>query len=184
MQACFSDQIDSSIDPDRPDPPRATVAVYVDDIVVKMPHADDLVATLSTTLANLKRFNIKLNPEKYTFGVPKGKLLVYMVSERGIEANRDKIAAITNMGPIRGVKGFQSLTGCLAVLSQFIAWLGERGLPLYKLLKKSDTFVWMEEAQVALDRLKAPLSSPLVLVALEPCEPLLLYLAVWQSRLN
>ena len=105
MQSCFSDQINPPIDPDQSDPPRATVAVYVDDIVVKTPRADDLVATLSATVANLKRFNIKLNPEKCTFGVPKGKLLGYMVSERGIEANRDKIAAITNMGPIHGVKG-------------------------------------------------------------------------------
>ena len=104
MQACFSDQINPPIDPDRLDPPRATVAVYIDDIVVKTPRADDLVATLSATFTNLKRFNIKLNPEKCTFGVPKGKLLGYMVSERGIEANRDKIAAITNIGPIRGVK--------------------------------------------------------------------------------
>ena len=135
MQACFSDQINPPIDPDWPDPHRATAAVYVDDIVVKTPRADNLVAILSTTFANLKRFNIKLNPKKCTFGVPKGKLLGYMVSDRGIEANCDKIAAITNMGPIRGVKGFQSLTGCLAVLSRFIAWLGERGLPLYKLLK-------------------------------------------------
>jgi len=75
MQTCFSDQINPRIDPDRPGPPRATVAVYVDDIVVKTPRADDLVATLSATFANLKRFNIKLNPEKCTFGVPKGKLL-------------------------------------------------------------------------------------------------------------
>ena len=100
-----------------------------------------------------------------------------MVSERGIEANHDKIAAITNMGPIRGVNGVQRLTGCLAALSRFIAWLGERGLPLYKLLKKSDTFVWTEEAQAALDRLKTLLSSPPVLVAPDPCEPLLLFLA-------
>ena len=123
-----------------------TVAVYVDDIVVKTPCADNLVATLSATFANLKRFNIKLNLEKCTFGVPKGKLLGYMVSERGIEANSDKIVAITNMGPIRGVKGIQRLTECLAALRWFIARLGERGLPLYKLLKKSDTFVWTEEA--------------------------------------
>ena len=136
------------------------VVVYVDDIVVKTPRADDLVATLSATFANLKRFNIKLNLEKCTFGVPKGKLLGYMVSERGIEANSDKIVAITNMGPIRGVKGVQRLTGCLAALSRFIARLGERGLPLYNLLKKSDTFIWTEEAQVALDRLKTFLSSP------------------------
>ena len=121
MQACFSDQIDPLIDPNRPDSPRATVAVYVDNIVVKTPHAGDLVATLSAMFTNLKRFNIKLNPEKCTFGVPKGKLLGCMVSERGIEANSDKIAAITNMGPIRGIKGIQRLTGCLAALSRFIA---------------------------------------------------------------
>ena len=48
---------------------------------------------------------------------------------------------------------------------------------MYKLLKKSDTFVKTEEAQVALDRLKTFLSSPPVLVAPDPCEPLLLYLA-------
>ena len=51
------------------------------------------------------------------FGVPKGKLLGYMVSEHGIEANCDKIAAITNMGPICGVKGIHRLTGCLEALS-------------------------------------------------------------------
>ena len=119
-----------------------TVAVYVDDIVVKTPCVDDLVATLSATFANLKRFNLKLYHEKCTFVVPKGKLLGYMVSERGIEANRNKIAAITNMGPICGIKGVQRLTGCLAALSRFIARLGERGLPLYKLIKKSNTFVW------------------------------------------
>jgi len=142
MQACFSDQINSLIDPDRPDSSRAMVAVYIDDIIVKTPRADDLVAALSAIFANLKRFNIKLNREKCTFGVPKGKLSGYMVSERGIEANRDKIIAITNIGPICGVKGVQRLTGCLAALSRFIARLGERDLPLYKLLKKSNTFAW------------------------------------------
>ena len=92
-------------------------------------------------------FNIKLNLEKCVFGVPKGKLLGYIVFERSIEANPEKIVAISNMGPIRNIKGMQRLTGCLATLSRFISWLGERGMPLYKLLKKTDAFVWTEEAQ-------------------------------------
>ena len=54
--------------------------------------------------------------------------------------------AISNMGPIRNVKGVQRLTGCLAPLSHFISRLGEWGMPLYKLLKKMDAFVWTEEA--------------------------------------
>ena len=88
-----------------------------------------------------------MNPEKCFFGVPKGKLLGYIVSEHGIEANPEKIMAISNMGPIHNVKGVQRLTGCLAALSRFISRLGERGMPLYKLLNKIDMFVWIEEAQ-------------------------------------
>ena len=63
------------------------------------------------------------------------------MSERGIEVNPKKIAAISNMGPIRNVKGVQRLIDCLAALSRFISWLGERGMPLYKLLKKTNAFV-------------------------------------------
>ena len=96
---------------------------------------------MAATFVNLRRFNIKLNPKKCIFGVPKRKLLGYIVSERGIEANPEKITAISNMGPIRNVNCVQRLTGCLAALSRFISWLGERGMPLYKLLKKTDAFV-------------------------------------------
>ena len=63
------------------------------------------------------------------------------MSECGIEANPKKIMAISNMGPIHNIKGVQRLTCCLAALSRFISWLGEREMPLYKLLKKMDTFV-------------------------------------------
>ena len=80
---------------------------------------------MAVTFANLQRFNIKLNPKKCVFGVPKGKMLGYIVSEHGIEANPEKITAISNMGPIRNVKGIQRLTGCLAALSRFISQLGE-----------------------------------------------------------
>jgi len=107
----------------------------------------------------------------------KGKLLGYIVSERGIEANPKKIMAISNMGPIRNVKGIQRLIGCLAALSRFISRLGERGMSLYKLLKKTDAFVWTEEAQQALESLKASLTSAPILIALERGEPLLLYVA-------
>ena len=50
-------------------------------------------------------------------------------------------------------------------------------MPLYKLLKKTDAFVWTEEAQQALDNLKASLTLAPILVAPERGEPLLLYVA-------
>ena len=121
MQRCFADQTDPPDQPDQVERPKLTIAVYVDDIVVKMAQASDLIANLATTFANLRRFNIKLNLEKCVFGVPKGKLLGYIMSERGIEANPEKIVAISNMGPIRNVMGIQRLTGCLVALSRFIS---------------------------------------------------------------
>ncbi|XP_066375349.1 uncharacterized protein [Miscanthus floridulus] len=102
---------------------------------------------LTFKVVDFPGFNIKLNPKKCVFGVPKGKLLRYIMSERGIKANPEKITAISNMGPICNIKGVQRLTDCLATLSRFISWLSEWGMPLYKLLKKIDAFVWTEEAQ-------------------------------------
>jgi hypothetical protein len=67
-------------------------------------------------------------------------LLGFVVSERGIEANLEKISAIANMILIRNLKGVQKLMGCLASLSRFISRLGEKGLLLYRLLKKSEHF--------------------------------------------
>ena len=121
MQQCFIDQIDPPDQPDQAEWPKPTIVVYVDDIVVKMARACDLIADLAATLVNLRRFNIKPNPEKCVFGVPNGKLLGYIVSERGIEANPERIIAISNMGPIHNIKGMQRLTGCLAALSRFIS---------------------------------------------------------------
>ena len=54
---------------------------------------------------------MKLNPSKCAFGVSSGKFLEFMVSRRGIEANRDKIQAILDMKPSRSIKEVQSLIG-------------------------------------------------------------------------
>jgi hypothetical protein len=69
----------------------------------------------------------------------------------------------------------QKVTGCLVALSRFISCLGEKALPLYRLLKKSEHFSWTLKAEEALTKLKATLSNPLILVPLATGEPLLLY---------
>src|SRR5664279_2173773 len=80
---------------------------YVDDIVVKVREEHTLIADLEETFANLHKVNIKLNPAKCVFGVPSGKLLGFLVSHRGIEANPDKIKAIEEMQPPRRLKDMQ-----------------------------------------------------------------------------
>jgi hypothetical protein len=78
--------------------------------------------------------------------MPSGMLLGYIVSQRGIEPDPEKVAALDRMGPIRDLKGVQKVLGCLAALSRFISRLGEKGLPLYRLLKKHERFSWTVEA--------------------------------------
>jgi hypothetical protein len=66
----------------------------------------------------------------------------YIVSQRGIEPNPEKVADLDRMGPIRDLKGVQKVLGCLSDLSRFTSRLGEKGLPLYRLLKKHKHFSW------------------------------------------
>jgi hypothetical protein len=117
-----------------------TVEAYVDDIVVKTKRVSNLVNDLDVAFKCLKAKNIRLNPEKCVFGVPRDMLLGFIVFERGIEANPEKITAVTKMGPIHDLKGVQRVTGCLTALSRFISRLGKKVLPLYHLLKKSEHF--------------------------------------------
>ena len=84
-----------------------TVEAYVDNIVVKSKQADHLVADLERAFIKLRANGIKLNPEKCIFGVPRGMLLGFIITKRGIEANLEKISAIMRMGPIQNIKAVQ-----------------------------------------------------------------------------
>jgi hypothetical protein len=145
-----------------------TVEAYVDDIIVKTRKASDLLSDLEVTFGCLRA-----NPEK----IARGMLLGFIVSERGIKANPEKIAAITNMGPIKDLKGVQRVMGCLAALSRFISCLSEKGLPLYRLLRKAERFTWTPEAEEALENLKALLTNAPILVPPAEGEALLVYVA-------
>ena len=114
--------------------------VYVDDVVVKTEKRDTLLEDLKETFENLRRFQIKLNPEKCIFGVQAGQLLGFLVSERGIECNPVKIKAIERMEVPTRLLDVQKFTGCLASISRFISRLGEKALPLYQLMKKTTFF--------------------------------------------
>ena len=120
--------------------------VYVDDIVVKTEKRDTLLEDLRETFENLHRFQIKLNPEKCVFGVPAGKLLGFIVSGRGIEENPAKIRALSQLDIPKDLKQIQKLTGCVAALSRFISRLGEKELPLYRLLRCTEHFEWTDAA--------------------------------------
>ena len=80
------------------------VQVYIDDMLVKSRREEDHLEDLRETFNTLRSYNMKINPGKCAFGVMAGKFLGFMVSQRGIEANLDKIRAIMEMAPQRNVK--------------------------------------------------------------------------------
>jgi hypothetical protein len=107
-----------------------------------------------------------------------GQLLGFLVSARGIEANPEKIQAILTMGKLAKLHDIRKLAGRVVALSRFVTRLGEKALPFYALMKKSDDkFEWTEEADRAFAQLKKVLSTPPELVAPKEKEPLLLYIA-------
>ena len=81
----------------------------MDDIVVKSKQADQVVVDLEQTFVKLRANGIKLNLKKCVFGVLRGMLLGFIVSERGIEANLEKISVIMRMGLIQNIKGYSKL---------------------------------------------------------------------------
>jgi hypothetical protein len=104
------------------------VKAYVDDVVIKTVNPGDFIEDLQQVLNSLRCYRWKLNLEKCVFGVPARKLLGFIISHQGIEANSEKIESILRMEPTRSQKKVQKLTGCMAALSRFILRLGERGM--------------------------------------------------------
>src|SRR5438045_1798956 len=165
MQRCLHNQLGRNVE------------AYVNDVIIKPRVKEDLISNLFETFTYLRHFRWKLNLEKCVFGVPLGKLLGFIVSYHGIEANPEKLKDIFKINSLTALKDVQKLTGCMAALSRFVTRLGERAMPFYKLLKKQDKFQWTPEVQQAFDKLKKFLTSPPVLVPPMPEEPLLLYIA-------
>ena len=122
---------------------------------------------------------MKLNPSKCVFGVTAGKFLGFMVSQRGIEVNPEKVWAILELEPLRTVKAVQSLNGKVAALNRFVSKATDKCLPFFRVLRKS--FEWTDECQKAFKDLKKYLSSPPLLSPSMPREELYLYIAVSQA---
>ena len=112
------------------------VEVYVDDMIVKSHDRADHWAALERFFQRIRCFRLRLNPKKCTFGVTSGKILGYMISERGIEVDLDKIRAILDMSPPQTETEIQGFLGRLQYISRFIVRLTDTCEPIFRLLRK------------------------------------------------
>jgi hypothetical protein len=140
--------------------------------VVKSKKQVDLLDDLNETFDNLRKYKMMLNPKKCVFGVSSGKLLGYMLSSRGVDANPKKVEANEQLQPHQTRKEIQKL----AVMMEATK-LGEHGMTFYKLLHKVDDFQWDEQAAATFIELKQYLKALPTLVPPKPDDVLLLYIA-------
>ena len=152
--------------------------VYVDDMLVKSKKAADHIRHLGEAFDILRKYQMKLNPKKCSFGVSAGKFLGYIVSFRGIEANPAKIKALLDLSPPRTIKEVQSLNGRVTALTRFISRSTDKCRPFFQILKGDGRLEWNDECEQAFAKLKEYLGKPPVLAKPLEGETLFLYLAV------
>lgn len=151
--------------------------VYVDDMLMKGLQTKDHIKHLEEIFRILRRYKMKPNPVKCAFGIASRKVLGYMVNQRGIEANPEKIKILVEMRSPKKPKEVQSLTGRIAALSHFVSKAIDKFLHFFKVLKGESKFQWTEECEVALQALKKHLGSTPLFLKPVSGEPLQLYLS-------
>ncbi|KAM2162751.1 hypothetical protein ACFX1Q_040507 [Malus domestica] len=173
VNSMFTEQIGNSME------------VYVDDMLVKSKHADQHITKLSETFTILKRYRTRLNSNKCDFGVGSGRFLGFMISQRGIEANLEKIKAILNIKELVTSKDIQSLTGKVAALTRFISKATDRCALFFKALKGSKKYItWIDECTEAIKNLKDYMSKAHLLSKPEVSDILIIYLSVSVSAVS
>ncbi|XP_073119612.1 uncharacterized protein [Henckelia pumila] len=150
----------------------------MDAILVKTRTADQFITNLTQTFQTLKNYQLKLNPNKCTFGVRAGQFLGYMVTKRGIEVNPEKVQDIISMSSPRNIQEAQTLTRRITALAHFISRSADKSLSFFNELRKTKNFEWNEDSEKAFQDLKAFLKHLPVLNKPVQGEELFLYLAV------
>ncbi|XP_039158491.1 uncharacterized protein K02A2.6-like [Eucalyptus grandis] len=123
------------------------IEVYVDDMIAKSRQGEDHVGVLQKLFKRLRKFKLRLNPTKCVFGTRLGKLLGFMVSNKGIEIDPSKVKAICDLRAPITTKEVRSLMGRLNYVARFIYQLFETSKPFFKLLKKNAKIEWDIECQ-------------------------------------
>src|ERR1051325_9878811 len=113
------------------------IEVYVDDVIAKSHTEEEHIVHLQKLFERLRNFKLRLNPNKCTFGVRFGKLLGFIISEKGIKVDPAKVKAIQEIPEPKTEKEVRGFLGRLNYISRFISHMTATCEPIFKLLKKN-----------------------------------------------
>ncbi|XP_050916132.1 uncharacterized protein LOC127131245, partial [Lathyrus oleraceus] len=160
------------------------IEVYVDDMIAKSQSEEDHIDHLQKLFERLRKFRLRLNPAKCTFGVRSGKLLGFIVSQRGIEVDPDKVRAIQEMPAPRTEREVRGFLGRLNYISRFISHMTATCEPIFKLLRKDQAVEWNSDCQMAFERIGQYLQESPILIPPVQGRPLFMYLTVLEKSMG
>ncbi|RDY07337.1 Retrovirus-related Pol polyprotein, partial [Mucuna pruriens] len=160
------------------------VEVYVDNMIAKSKTPGQHIDDLRKLFKRLRKYRLRLNPTKCTFGVGTGKLLGFIINERGTELDLDKVKAIQNMPTLKTETEVKGFLGRVNYIARFISQLMATYSLIFKLLRKNQKMEWNQECQEAFEKVKQYLDSPLILVLVVLGKPIILYLMVLKESMG
>ena len=131
--------------------------VYIDDILIFSKNFDEHLGHLEQVFQNLRAANLKIHPRKCRFAVQEIVYLAHRINSFGIKIDDSKYQAIETYPVPRNVKNVRAFLGMAQFYRRYIKSFATIALPLNKLLRKDNKFVWTEDCQVAFETLKKAL---------------------------
>ena len=157
--------------------------MYVDVMIARLQTEEHLIHLLKQ-FERLRKFRLRLNPNKCTFGVRSGKLLGFIVSKKGIEVDPAKIKAIQEMPESRTKKEVLGFLGRFNYIARFISHLTATCELIFKILKKDQVVMWNDNCQAKFDKIKEYLQEPPILLPHVEGMPLIMYLIVLENSMG
>lgn len=139
------------------------LVIYLDDIIVAADNEQEMKTILNKMFERMSKFNLRINYEKSKFFLNKVKFLGHIVSDKGIEPDREKIKAMLETAAPTSVKELQSFIGLVEYYSKFLPRINERLEPLFKLLKKNNKWIWSEKEQKCFEEVRAAIENAQIL---------------------
>ena len=149
--------------------------IYIDDIIIYAPTAEDMVARLDTVLARLHDHNITVSPEKCSFGITEVEFLGHTINHQGIRFSRDKLDKVLQIEPPTTQKQLKSFLGVTIFFSDHIANYSDRVRPLNALVrtyKPSKIISWTDSAIAAFADIRQAINECPTLYFLDDTQPI------------
>lgn len=151
------------------------VRIYMDDLTIYSKDLRDHLQHLWKIFQRCEVFGISLNPKKCIFKVTKGRWLGYIILEKGIFINPNRVATIQKIIYPSSLKELHSFMGKINFLRKFILVYAKIMKPLMTMMKKDAKIKWSNEAKKDIHDIKVMIIKAWILTSLDYKNPFHLY---------